>query len=91
MQLQKELPNVQVVPIERKVFNEAQGFQKLKALAAEEFGPIVQAITNKYYCLSSCCALLKYIELVHPMIFAPKSLRIVFQGSDQTCMIGKYL
>ena len=33
-------------------------------------------------------ALLKYIEFIQNIVFAPNSLKVVFKGSEQTAMIG---
>lgn len=87
LQLKKEVANVKMVPIQRRIFNEGKGLQKLHTLAAEEYAPVVHTLTNKYYCLAACHALFKYIELSHSTIFASHSLRIEFQGCEQTCMI----
>jgi len=42
----------------------------------------------RYYCLSTVNALLKYIEFIQHMVYAPLSLKIVFKGSERTTMIG---
>ncbi len=41
----------------------------------------------RYYCLASASALLKYFEFVQNSIYAPKSLKVIFTGSEQTAMI----
>jgi DNA mismatch repair protein MSH4 len=38
-----------------------------------------------WYCLQ---ALLKYVEFIQNIVYAPSSLKIVFKGSEQTTMIG---
>ena len=43
---------------------------------------------GRYYCLSTVSALLKYVEFIQHVIYAPSSLKIVFKGSEQTTMIG---
>ena len=47
-------------------------------------------ISYRYYCLSAAAALLKYVEFVQNMVYAPGSLKIVFKGSEKTAMIGLY-
>jgi len=42
----------------------------------------------RYYALAAAAALLKYVEYVQHMVYAPKSMRIEFQGSPNTTMIG---
>lgn len=44
---------------------------------------------SRYYALAAAAALLKYVEYVQHMVYAPKSVRIEFQGSPNTTMIGK--
>lgn len=41
----------------------------------------------RYYCLAAAAALLKYLEFVQNSVYAAKSLRVSFQGSEQTAMI----
>lgn len=50
---------------------------------------------KRYYCLAACAALLKYIEFIKSLIFAPHSIPIIFQGAEKTVIIdpstSKYL
>lgn len=41
----------------------------------------------RYYCLAAAAALLKYLEFVQNSVYAAKSLRVIFKGSEQTAMI----
>ena len=41
----------------------------------------------RYYCLAAVAALLKYVEFIQNSVYAPKSLKVCFQGSEQTAMI----
>ena len=43
----------------------------------------------RYYCLAATAALLKYVEFIQNIVYAPNSLKVVFRGSEQTTMIGK--
>ena len=36
-------------------------------------------------------ALLKYVEFIQNLVYAPRSLKIVFKGCEQTTMIGEHL
>lgn len=47
------------------------------------------SLLYRYYCLAAAAALIKYIEFIQNMIYAPGSLKIVFKGSENTTMIGK--
>ncbi|EGI61704.1 MutS protein-like protein 4 [Acromyrmex echinatior] len=42
---------------------------------------------RRYYALAAAAALLKYVEYIQHMVYAPKSMRIEFQGSPNTTMI----
>ncbi|CAG0890009.1 unnamed protein product [Darwinula stevensoni] len=42
---------------------------------------------DRYYCLAAAGALLKYVEMIQNILFAPKSLKIVFQALDKTTYI----
>lgn len=44
-------------------------------------------ILIRYYCLAAAAALLKYLEFIQNSIYAAKSLRVIFKGSEQTAMI----
>jgi len=38
--------------------------------------------------LATVNALLKYVEFIQNIVYAPSSLKIVFRGSEKTTMIG---
>lgn len=44
---------------------------------------------SRFYALSAAAALLKYVEFLQNLIFAPKSLCIKYEGSQNTVLIGK--
>lgn len=46
---------------------------------------------DRYYCLSAAAALLKYVEFIQNVMFAPESLKVIFKGSEKTTMIGQYM
>jgi len=91
LQIKKEFPETPIIPLQRRLFNEGKGLQRIQNLVADKFSSVVHTVTQKYYSLSSTAALLKYLELVRSVIFTPKSLKIEFQGSEKTVMIGKLL
>uniref|UniRef100_A0A8C4ZM56 MutS homolog 4 n=1 Tax=Gadus morhua TaxID=8049 RepID=A0A8C4ZM56_GADMO len=73
--------------IQRKYFNERKGLEYLQQLCAPEFGTVVMEVQAKYYCLAAAASLLKYLEFIQNSIYAPKSLKVIFKGSEQTAMI----
>ncbi|XP_061896650.1 mutS protein homolog 4-like isoform X1 [Entelurus aequoreus] len=73
--------------IQRKYFNEKKGMEYIKQLCAPEFSTVVMEVQAKYYCLAAAAALLKYLEFIQNSVYAAKSLKVSFKGSQQTAMI----
>ncbi|CAN9502162.1 unnamed protein product [Ophioblennius macclurei] len=73
--------------IQRKYFNERKGLEYIQQLCTPEFGTVLMEVQAKYYCLAAAAALLKYVEFLQNSIYAPKSLKVIFKGSEQTAMI----
>ncbi|RUS80534.1 hypothetical protein EGW08_011718, partial [Elysia chlorotica] len=82
-------PTVTVSSVQRRYFNESKGLQCVKHLCAAEYKSIELQISSKYYCLATAAALLKYVEHIQNIIFAPSSLKVVFKGCNHITMIGK--
>ncbi|XP_028395701.1 mutS protein homolog 4-like [Dendronephthya gigantea] len=82
-----QFSNVSLSTVQRKYFNESQGLQYIKQLCVPEFNAVEMEVSSKYYCLATASALLKYVEFIQNLVYAPGSLRIVFKGSEQTTMI----
>ena len=64
------------------------GIEYIHHLCAPEFASVEVEISTKYYCLAASAALLKYVEFIQNIVYAPSSLRVCFKGSDQTAVIG---
>uniref|UniRef100_A0A6Q2ZI71 DNA mismatch repair proteins mutS family domain-containing protein n=1 Tax=Esox lucius TaxID=8010 RepID=A0A6Q2ZI71_ESOLU len=73
--------------IQRKYFNERKGLEYIQQLCAPEYSTVIMEVQVKYYCLAAAAALLKYIEFIQNSVYAPKSLKVIFRGSEQTAMI----
>ncbi|KAM6960506.1 mutS protein homolog 4 [Aplochiton taeniatus] len=78
---------VSFTAIQRKYFNERKGLEYIQQLCAPEFNTVLMEVQNKYYCLAAAAALLKYFEFIQNSIYAAKSLKVSFRGSEQTAMI----
>ncbi|XP_029169725.1 mutS protein homolog 4-like [Nylanderia fulva] len=76
-----------ITPISRIHFNESTGMERVRTLCAREYSTVELIVKKKYYALAAAAALLKYVEYVQHMVYAPKSMRIEFQGSPNTTMI----
>ncbi|XP_022081598.1 mutS protein homolog 4-like isoform X1 [Acanthaster planci] len=80
-------PNTSIATVQRKYFNETKGLQYIKHLCVSDFSAVEMEITSKYYCLAAAAALLKYVEFIQNVVYAPSSLKVVFRGSEQSTMI----
>ncbi|XP_033642505.1 mutS protein homolog 4-like [Asterias rubens] len=79
--------NTSIATVQRKYFNETKGLQYIKHLCVSDFSSVEMEITSKYYCLAAAAALLKYVEFIQNIVYAPNSLKVVFRGSEQSTMI----
>ncbi|XP_043855264.1 mutS protein homolog 4 [Dromiciops gliroides] len=79
--------NVTFTTIQRKYFNESKGLEYIEQLCTAEFSTVLMEVQSKYYCLAAVAALLKYMEFTQNSMYAPKSLKVCFQGSEKTAMI----
>ncbi|KAM3841776.1 mutS protein homolog 4 [Vipera latastei] len=79
--------NVTFTTVQRKYFNETKGLEYIEQLCTSEFSTVLMEVQSKYYCLAAVAALLKYVEFIQNSVYAPKSLKIRFHGSEQTAMI----
>uniref|UniRef100_A0A8P4KNV6 MutS homolog 4 n=1 Tax=Dicentrarchus labrax TaxID=13489 RepID=A0A8P4KNV6_DICLA len=83
----ENFPGVAFTAIQRKYFNERKGLEYIQQLCAPEFGTVIMEVQAKYYCLAAAAALLKYLEFIQNSVYAAKSLKVSFKGSEQTAMI----
>lgn len=44
----------------------------------------------RYYGLACGAALVRHIEYVQNIVFAKRSVKVVYKGTEKTCMIGKF-
>uniref|UniRef100_A0A2R9BDR9 MutS homolog 4 n=1 Tax=Pan paniscus TaxID=9597 RepID=A0A2R9BDR9_PANPA len=86
-EIKTSFQNVNFTTIQRKYFNETKGLEYIEQLCIAEFSTVLMEVQSKYYCLAAVAALLKYVEFIQNSVYAPKSLKICFQGSEQTAMI----
>eukprot|EP00731_Ephydatia_muelleri_P017612 Em0010g710a len=85
--ISEEFPDINLSTVQRKYFNEGKGLQYIKDLCVPEFNTVEMEVANKYYCLAATAALLKYVEFIQNIVYAPSSVKVVFRGSEQTAMI----
>ncbi|XP_076014607.1 mutS protein homolog 4 [Genypterus blacodes] len=73
--------------IQRRYFNERKGLEYIQQLCAPEYSTVLMEVQAKYYCLAAAAALLKYLEFIQNSVYAAKSVKVSFKGSEQTAMI----
>jgi DNA mismatch repair protein MSH4 len=83
----KVFPDTAVTPIQRKYFNETGGMQTVRRLRAPEFASVELLLQRKSYALAAASALVKYVEYSNNVFFAPSSVRVEFQASEDSAMI----
>ncbi|XP_050724012.1 mutS protein homolog 4-like [Eriocheir sinensis] len=82
--VQESLADVSVTAIQRRYFNDARGLATIKHLAAPHCAYVERQVANRYYCLASVAALMKYVELVQHVTYAPHSLHVELTSSEDT-------
>ncbi|XP_057289940.1 mutS protein homolog 4-like isoform X2 [Hydractinia symbiolongicarpus] len=82
-----QFPYTTLTTVQRKYFNESKGLEYIKQLCVPEFNTVEMDVQSKYYCLATTAALLKYVEFIQNIVFAPASLKIVYKGGENTTLI----
>ncbi|XP_013406219.1 mutS protein homolog 4 [Lingula anatina] len=86
-QISNTFQNANIATVQRKYFNETKGLQYIKQLSLPECTTVEMELAGKYYCLATTAALLKYVEFIQNVVYAPSSLKVIFKGSEMTTMI----
>lgn len=73
--------------IHRKYYNETRGMQMVKHLCAPEYSLVELQLGHKFYALAAAFALLKYMEYILNIVYAPRSVKVEFQASADSTMI----
>ncbi|KAL5005729.1 hypothetical protein ScPMuIL_016887 [Solemya velum] len=85
--LNDQYQHTNISTVQRKYFNETKGLQYVKQLCVAEYNTVEMEVASRYYCLAAAAALMKYVEFIQNVVFAPASMKIVFKGSEHTTMI----
>ncbi|XP_065646680.1 mutS protein homolog 4 isoform X6 [Hydra vulgaris] len=85
--ISEQFPYVTLTTVQRKYFNESKGLQYIRQLCVPEFNTVEMDVQSKYYCLATAAALLKYVEFIQNVVFAPASLKITYKGGEKTALI----
>ncbi|KAJ6445131.1 DNA mismatch repair protein Msh4 [Purpureocillium lavendulum] len=86
--VQELVPDANPAAFDRNAWSEKAGFDFIQALASpNDAEPIKVALQGKFYAVCSFAAAMKYTEHHFMISFAPHSLRIRYQPSEDTMMI----
>ncbi|UNI17140.1 MutS protein msh4 [Purpureocillium takamizusanense] len=86
--VQELVPDATSDAFDRAAWSENEGYDHIQNLAPQsDVGPIKVALQGKYYAVCSFAAAMKYIDHQFTISFAPHSLRIRYQPSEDTMMI----
>ncbi|KAI8812993.1 muts protein 4 [Cladochytrium replicatum] len=86
--IEELLPNIPIVPVHRKYYNDGVGLNYLKRYGLSEETPtIAVTLSTKYYCLAALAALLKYVEVAQNMVFPNHTIRFKYLAADGLMMI----
>jgi DNA mismatch repair protein MSH4 len=67
-----KFPGASIIEVHRKYFSETRGLQMVKHLCALEYSSVELQLRHKYYALAAAACLLKYVEFIENIIYAPK-------------------
>ncbi|CDW57587.1 mutS protein 4 [Trichuris trichiura] len=87
--IEEHFVHTEITSVNRKCFNEAIGLETIDRICLEECQDVRRSLDEKYYCLASTAALIDYLEKVQRSLFIPKSMRIVYEGSERSLIIGR--
>ncbi|XP_047472408.1 mutS protein homolog 4-like isoform X2 [Penaeus chinensis] len=85
--LQESLAEVSITAIQRRYFKDTRGLAIVKHLAAPHCAYVERHLATKYYCLASVAALMKYIECIQHVTYAPHTLHVELSTSENTMSI----
>ncbi|WKY00838.1 hypothetical protein Q1695_015118 [Nippostrongylus brasiliensis] len=80
--IRSSLPNATVTNIHRRFFNHSRGAELVTLLANMEVSNCDSSVLKKQFCMESCAALIKYVEHIHNIAFASRTLQFVYHVSS---------
>ncbi|KFD71745.1 hypothetical protein M514_04303 [Trichuris suis] len=86
--IEEHFVHTEITSVSRKCFNEAAGLETIDRICLEECQDVRRSLDEKYYCLASTAALIDYLEKVQKSVFMAKSMRVVYEGSERSLIIG---
>lgn len=83
----ESLPNINMIKVKRKYFADSKGIEVLMDLCVEDYASVVRQHRSKFYVMAAAAALIKYAEFHLNVVFAAKSLKMVYAGAGEKNMI----
>ncbi|XP_059612168.1 mutS protein homolog 4-like [Phlebotomus argentipes] len=83
----KAFPSVKIKPAMRKFFNDVEALESINELCSSHCQSVKLALEGKYYALAAAGGLFRYLRTVLCVVFAPKSLQIIYEAKYGSMMI----
>lgn len=64
--------------------------ERIRSLCLPQCDSVLLTLLHKYYCLSAASALLMYIENVRNVYYARESVKVVYEESEGSMIIGDH-
>lgn len=85
--IDENFPNIQLIPIQRRLFNDVNGLDTVTHLANRLSENILQVVSKKYYSLSAAAALLEYFKAILFVNFVRGTLKVEYQTKQHGILI----
>ncbi|KAK6626433.1 hypothetical protein RUM44_008906 [Polyplax serrata] len=85
--IRTRFPNVAITSVQRRHFSETVGVDLINRYSSPESLSVMLLLRDKFYALSAAAALIRYVEFTQNVHLAPRSLKIEYQGSEDTMLI----
>ncbi|KAL0275351.1 UNVERIFIED_CONTAM: hypothetical protein PYX00_003220 [Menopon gallinae] len=85
--IRERFPAVTVTSVQRRHFNETTGVDLINQYGSPESASVMVLLRDKFYALSAASALIKYVEFTQNILFAPRSMKVEYQGTEDTMII----
>ncbi|KAG0237291.1 MutS protein msh4 [Actinomortierella wolfii] len=86
--IKDSFPNVVIIPLPRRYFNDAQGLEYIQQyIVPESSSTLLVGIQTKYFCLAATAALVKHIETSRNALFLNHSIRFKYQGCHGSMLV----
>ncbi|KAJ3205231.1 MutS protein msh4 [Clydaea vesicula] len=85
--IEENFPEIDIIPFNRKYFNETQGLNFIKNYGITPNSSILQNLKNKFFSVTCTAALINYFEIVESLNFSNFTIKFKYQTIDGLMMI----